>query len=50
MPTVYAILSFNPRARDGRDLHQRLRIRGTLCFNPRARDGRDLSWLKVATM
>ena len=34
-------LSFNPRARDGRDISQRMKLSMVLSFNPRARDGRD---------
>ena len=35
------IPSFNPRAREGRDLYQSLRPATFKCFNPRAREGRD---------
>ncbi len=35
--------SFNPRAREGRDLALSAALARTQCFNPRAREGRDLS-------
>ena len=35
-------LSFNPRARDGRETLTQMVIRSTHCFNPRARDGREV--------
>ena len=35
-------ISFNPRARMGRDLSDAARARGRVCFNPRARMGRDV--------
>ena len=34
-------LSFNPRARDGRDCSSLQRQLHVISFNPRARDGRD---------
>ena len=33
--------SFNPRARVGRDMHERTLTNCVVCFNPRARVGRD---------
>ena len=35
--------SFNPRAREGRDLTLRTLSCASACFNPRAREGRDPS-------
>ena len=34
-------MSFNPRARDGRDYGQGYHLQTDKGFNPRARDGRD---------
>ena len=38
-------LSFNPRARDGRERHDKSYTLHTKSFNPRARDGREVSSL-----
>ena len=40
-PLSKRTLSFNPRAREGRDASCRSQNRHRLCFNPRAREGRD---------
>ncbi len=37
------MVGFNPRAREGRDLHVAFDIRAVISFNPRAREGRDLN-------
>ena len=40
---LYAVVSFNPRARVGRDRNNNVSgIDKTFCFNPRARVGRDI--------
>ena len=39
---AFVYLSFNPRAREGRDLPGAKRRKDCLCFNPRAREGRDI--------
>ena len=40
--------SFNPRAREGRDLSRSIRAQNLTCFNPRAREGRDLISVQIA--
>ena len=42
-------ISFNPRARDGRDGESIPGKVNCLGFNPRARDGRDCIWLAALT-
>ena len=41
MSATSVVVSFNPRARDGRDNYDLHTIQQNLGFNPRARDGRD---------
>ena len=47
---TYGRISFNPRARVGRDLSTALPNLYTFCFNPRARVGRDLSFLGLSIL
>ena len=39
--------SFNPRAREGRDLFIKFSAPRPACFNPRAREGRDFVYARV---